>query len=380
MNEKKGNMQGHLLDTVLWLPVLLIPAVYLLLLYLTDDEASEQSAWDAVDFLMPFLIVFIIHDRLLLKFLFLKGRHWAYCLSVALLLAGFLLLNPRPDKHEARHRHTADAVMREGFRRPPSAEKPPEGSPPRPQGRDGKGRRRRKMPDPLPMDFITAVLLIGSNLAVALFIRYSQERRRNTELENSKLHQELNYLKAQINPHFFMNMLNNIHGMVEIDAGKAQEMIMQLSRLMRYVLYEGSQPLTPLREEIKFISNYVELMAKRYSSKKVNIELRLPQQPTEGISIPPLLFIVLIENAFKHGISYRERSDFLISLELRDGRVVLVCRNRRFKHGREQKNGGGIGLANLRKRLQLLYGDKHILIIDELEETYTATLIIPYSR
>ncbi len=400
--ETKGNIQWRLLDTVLWLPVLLIPAVYLLLLYLTDDDASEQGAWETIEFLMPFLIVFIIHDRLLLKFLFLKGRLWAYWLSVAALLTGFLILDPTPDRRNPRPRHT---VNRMGERRhdptmtaprPPEAAPPKRESPPKhatgdmrpkrkPDGkqlhkRGDKDRRRHGAPAPLPMDFITAALLIGSNLAVVLFMRYSQERRRNTELENSKLQQELDYLKAQINPHFFMNVLNNIHGMVEIDPTKAQEMIMQLSRLMRHVLYEGSQPLTPLNQEINFINNYVELMSRRYSKKKVDIELHLPQRATEGIMIPPLLFIVLIENAFKHGISYREQSKFYISLELQAENIVFICRNRRLTSSREQDDKGGIGLANLRKRLQLLYGNNHRLTINEEKETYTATLIIPYNR
>ena len=400
--ETKGNIQWRLLDTVLWLPVLLIPAVYLLLLYLTDDDASEQGAWETIEFLMPFLIVFIIHDRLLLKFLFLKGRLWAYWLSVAALLTGFLILDPTPDRRNPRPRHTVNRMEERRHAPTMTAPRPPEAAPPKresppqhaqgdmrpkrkangkqPHKRGDKDRRRHGAPAPLPMDFITAALLIGSNLAVVLFMRYSQERRRNTELENSKLQQELDYLKAQINPHFFMNVLNNIHGMVEIDPTKAQEMIMQLSRLMRHVLYEGSQPLTPLNQEIIFINNYVELMSRRYSKKKVDIELHLPQRATEGIMIPPLLFIVLIENAFKHGISYREQSKFYISLELQAENIVFICRNRRLTSSREQDDKGGIGLANLRKRLQLLYGNNHRLTINEEEDTYTATLIIPYNR
>ncbi len=380
MTTKREKIQGRLLYIILWLPVLLIPAMYLMLLYLTGSDTSEQGAWDTVDFLMPFLIVFIIHDRLLLKYLFLQGRFWAYGLSVVVLLTGFLMLNQSPDHKENKGEGRPPALTERRETPPPmprnGMERDGEPSPPRTK----KHKGRRNMPDPEVMDFITAALLLGSNLAVALFIRYSQEKRRNAELENSKLHQELEYLKAQINPHFFMNMLNNIHGMVEIDTTKAQEMIMQLSHLMRYVLYEGSRQFTPLNEEVKFISNYVELMSKRYSSRKVDMELHLPQQPVDGIEIPPLLFIVLIENAFKHGVSYREQSSFFISMQLKDGRVVFVCRNRRFKHKEGTKKPGGIGLANLRKRLQLLYGDNHTLIIEELENTYTATLIIPYKK
>lgn len=205
------------------------------------------------------------------------------------------------------------------------------------------------------------------------------EKERNVELERNRLQQELGYLKAQLNPHFFMNMLNNIHGMVEINPSTAQEMIVELSRLMRYVLYEGAKEYIPLSTETDFITTYVALMRKRYSNKKVSISLHLPQQ-TAKIQLPPLLFVVLIENAFKHGISYLRHSSFDMNMDVTNGHIRFHCRNSRGASPKNiQRKNGGIGLENLRKRLELLYGHDYSLEIDDKKEnTYEVTLTIPY--
>lgn len=105
--------------------------------------------------------------------------------------------------------------------------------------------------------------MLGFDIAIVLLSRSQEEEERRRRTDAAHKEQELEHLKAQLNPHFFMNMLNNIHGMVDIDSQMAQDMIMELSRLMRYVLYEGAKPYTTLQQEKEFISNYVELMRKR---------------------------------------------------------------------------------------------------------------------
>lgn len=124
-----------------------------------------------------------------------------------------------------------------------------------------------------------------------------------------------------------MNMLNNIHGMVEMDPARAQVMIMELSKLMRYVLYEGANPRTLLSRETDFIASYVELMRKRYSSWKVRISLEQPERNREHVFLPPLLFISVIENAFKHGISYQSPSFVEIRLCMEKDTLRLDCVN-----------------------------------------------------
>ena len=287
----------------------------------------------------------------------MKNRLRHYFIAVICLLGVFVTLNNLPIIH--------------GFRPAPP-----------PKGRQHNEKQHAKNgPAPLAMDFCISLLLIGSNLSVALFVKYIREKERNADFERNRLQQELEYLKAQLNPHFFMNMLNNIHGMVEINPPKAQEMIVELSQLMRYILYEGAKEYIPLATETDFIAAYVTLMRKRYSNKRVCINLRMPSlSQTNGILLPPLLFIVIIENAFKHGISYLQPSLFDIAMDVQDGHIYFhCCNNRSVPPESVPKKNEGIGLLNLRKRLTLLYGQNYLLEIDDKKkETYAVTLTIPY--
>ena len=233
------------------------------------------------------------------------------------------------------------------------------------------------MLNPLLLDLVIATLMLGFDLAISLFSRYQEEQEKARRLEAAHLRHELEHLKAQVNPHFFMNMLNNIHGMVEMDPAKAQVMIMELSKLMRYVLYEGAQQRTLLYKETDFIASYVELMRKRYSSRKVRISLELPEDNRERVILPPLLFISIIENAFKHGISYQSPSFVEIRLYMEKETLRLDCVNSIHRRPGKESGTGGVGLANLRQRLQLLYGNGFRLDITEKDEIYHVNLTIP---
>ena len=124
---------------------------------------------------------------------------------------------------------------------------------------------------------LLALLTLGVNVAVSMAFTYNRQQADKMDLENYRLQEELKYLKQQISPHFFMNVLNNIHEMTEEDVGKAQEMILELSRLMRYVLYESENGSTTLAAEAQFISSYVSLMKRRYLEDVVKVSLELPQ-------------------------------------------------------------------------------------------------------
>lgn len=147
-----------------------------------------------------------------------------------------------------------------------------------------------ELPGVWAIDVVIAILMLGFDLGIVLLSRYQQEQERERQLEALHLQHELEYLKAQISPHFFMNMLNNIHGMVELNPVQAQAMIMELSKLMRYVLYEGSRPYTTLLKETEFITSYVELMRERYSSKKYVSSCMFPMRFL-NISVYLLFFL-----------------------------------------------------------------------------------------
>ena len=352
-------------------------------------KAGTAVLWDGVLHawagILPFFLLFLLH-RLPVRRLFMRRHIRVYLLSVAGLLCLFGLYRHYWSEEIPR----ASSVQE--HRIPPHGQ-PPGGRPfpgrddaergqdatpaPRPLRPAGHGPHG-EVPMPLLLDFVIAVLMLGFDLAIALLARYQEEQEKARRLEAAHLRNELEHLKAQVNPHFFMNMLSNIHGMVEKNPARAQVMIMELANLMRYVLYEGAKPRTPLYKEIDFIASYVELMRKRYSSQKVRISLELPEGNREHVFLPPLLFIGVIENAFKHGISYQSPSFVEIRLYMEKDTLHLDCVN--SIHRRPPKDGhtGGVGLANLRQRLQLLYGDGFMLDITEKDgRTYHVNLIIP---
>lgn len=207
---------------------------------------------------------------------------------------------------------------------------------------------------------------------------YTVEAERK-ELERSRSEAELQNLKSQLNPHFLFNTLNNIYSLIAISQDRAQEVVHDLSRLLRYVLYDSSQPLVTLDKELDFIRNYVELMRIRQPGH-VTVETSLSAE-TPLTEIAPLLFISLIENAFKHGVSNNKPSFIQIDIHQEGKEVVCVIVNSYFpKDIDRDKSGSGIGLSNLQKRLDLLYPGGHELHCGREGENYRAYLSIDVTK
>lgn len=222
--------------------------------------------------------------------------------------------------------------------------------------------------------YVMAFLILAFNASMRLFFRSLKRDDKVKELEKQHLKSELEYLKYQINPHFFMNTLNNIHALIDIDKGKAQETILELSKMMRYVLYEAYNNLVPLEREVIFLQNYIELMRLRYTDI-VRVNMNVPSVVPK-VEIPPLLFITFVENAFKHGVSYRRESLIDISIEMIDNRVNFTCINTLNKE-KSETDKSGIGIENAKKRLGLLYGSDYTLNIECKENSFYVNLIIP---
>lgn len=236
------------------------------------------------------------------------------------------------------------------------------------------GWRRPLFMSPSFFDIMTALLLLGLNAAIKFLFKSIRDERRLKDLEKQTYETELAYLKHQINPHFFMNTLNNIHALIDIDKEKAQKTVLELSKIMRYVLYESSFPAVALEKEIRFMENYIELMKIRYT-KQVDIKISLPEQ-IPNIQVPPLLFISFLENAFKHGISYKKASFIHLYMTTKDDELQFLLINSKSD---SQINDKGIGLENTKKRLHLLYNDNYTLNIEDNDEDYRVLLIIPFS-
>ena len=193
-------------------------------------------------------------------------------------------------------------------------------------------------------------------------------------LQSDKTAAELALLKSQINPHFFFNTLNNLHALALEQSKETPEVICQLSDMMRYTIYEGKKDWVRVSEEAAYLQNYIELHEIR-QHQKVNITF--DEDITAGVMVSPLLFIPLLENAFKHGAE-RLLSDAFIDIQLKatHEQIYFQIRNNFDPTETTVKTSGGIGLSNLRRRLELVYPDQHQLDIHQEDNTYTATLTI----
>jgi len=220
---------------------------------------------------------------------------------------------------------------------------------------------------------VVLILMCGMNLGIKLYFRTRNDHKKLQALEKENLEQQLEYLKYQINPHFFMNTLNNIHALVDIDPEKAKGTILELSKMMRFVLYEGDKKGVPLSKEFEFISTYIQLMKLRYTDK-VKISVNLPTEAPDK-TVPPLMLISFIENAFKHGISYQHESFIDIKVSISNDRLHFTCRNSKADKPNEEK--GGVGLQNVKQRLNLLYDNNYTLKIQDESDVYSVDLTIP---
>lgn len=195
------------------------------------------------------------------------------------------------------------------------------------------------------------------SVAIKSTKRYLKTEAERKEAINVKLKSELQHLHYQLQPHFFFNSLNNIYAMVDISPDQAKTSIHSLSKLMRYMLYETDVESILLSKEIDFMKKYIDLMKLRVSDKTV-VNYSFPIQET-GVKIAPLLFISLIENAFKHGVSASKDSLITIDMTYEEDTVKFIIENDNFPKHTNDKSGSGIGLQNLVKRLELLYPQKH---------------------
>lgn len=214
-----------------------------------------------------------------------------------------------------------------------------------------------------------AIIILLLSLPVVLALQWSRQNNRIMALEKEKARAELDLLKQQLNPHFFFNTLNNLYALSLTQSRQTSESILQLSELTRYVLYKTKEPAVTVQEEIKYLEDYMQLQQIRLK-RKPDIQFIQKVSP-DTPRIAPLLLIVLVENAFKHGIEPAEQAAFLhISLHTNTNRLSLTCTNS-FE---ERSTTAGIGLANMQRRLALLYPGKHVLKTAAENHTFKAEL------
>lgn len=235
---------------------------------------------------------------------------------------------------------------------------------------------------PIPLHFIVvgnaiaAYMFIGFDTAISVSGKWIRDSQHHQKIERENLASQIAVLQHQISPHFFMNTLNNIHALVDLDPERAKESCIRLSRMMRYMLYDSHNGLTSLTREIDFIASFLDLMRLRYDDKVV-IEFDYPEHAPSG-AIPSFLFLPFIENAFKHGIRHREESYIKAKMALVGERIHFDCTNS-VAHAKTKnlEKSSGIGLTNLQQRLVLLYGENHALNTTQSGTSFQVHMEIP---
>lgn len=227
----------------------------------------------------------------------------------------------------------------------------------------------------LARDLISYVLMIGLVTALRLSERLQKSEEALKEAESARVKAELANLRSQINPHFLLNTLNNIYALTAIDTDKAQKTIQELSHLLRYILYDNLSDKVSLMKEVEFLKTYIQLMSIRLP-KRVKLTTEFNLSENSATEIAPLIFISLIENAFKHSVS--SNGDGFIDILFVEGEheISLSINNSNHAKAEEDKSGHGVGLEQVRRRLELLYPNRYDWDITENNEIYSTTLIL----
>jgi hypothetical protein len=414
LKHKFSIRQETVIYAFLWFLLFAIPlmAEWLSIHSGEDDEFSLHVVLRAWRGLLPFFLLFLVHNWLLAPLVVHQRRTGRYLLGVALLVLVFILyqcsnLSPHPnDKFGPPRFEPIDKEIRsnDGFR-PKSPQKRHSDKGSDVFGADNQRDhhpkhhghlQQRHPPGPKPITnernilaVIVLISMLGMNLGIKYYYRQRDNDEKLRELERQNLEHQLLYLRHQVNPHFLMNTLNNIHALIDIDTEKAQVAVVELSRLMRYALYDAERQSVSIQKEVDFLGNFLALMRIRLDNQ-VDIRFDVPS-PLPCAFVPPLLFISFVENAFKHGISYRHPSFVHIHFEIENRRITFSCINSRVDA--DTTNGvsdsttssattpeqtpGGLGLRNVRQRLDLLFPSDYQLDIQENAATYAVRLEIP---
>ena len=336
---KSGNRRNLIINTtqlLVWVGVFLIPALVTGTMTGSVDQAMKVFLAGAM-LLLPAFVIYGLNYYLLVPKLLHGGRAGWFYLINGTIIGGWLLV---------------DFL----FKRP--VEFPPEVV----EQFGQRGVRTMYVGSIIARVFIQCLLIL---LAVGL---------RHIMRANETVVAELSWLKAQLNPHFLFNTLNNISSLTQIDPDKAQESIGQLSDLLRYALYDSEAEKVPLAAEVEFMDNYVDLMALRCNElTTVTKDLQVPQGHVE---VAPLLVISLIENAFKHGINARYPSFVKVSMRMEGEQLLFRCENSLFEKQGSDHIGSGIGLENMKRRLELLYPGRYTYSQQSDTDTYRVEVTI----
>jgi len=233
-------------------------------------------------------------------------------------------------------------------------------------------RRNRPIADPYNTVLFLLIFTVGT--CISVIQRWLKTEQNRKETENEKLNTELSFLKSQVNPHFFFNTLNNIYSLAVVRSEKTAPAVMKLSSIMRYILTETQRDLVPLRNEVDFINNFIDLQKVRLTDK---VTLHFSAEgDIDNLLIAPLLFIPFVENAFKYGVSTKEASSITITIKTEGNTILFTAVNHIVPSENNLMENTGIGINNVKRRLELMYPGKHQLSTTEKDNYYTVHLEI----
>ena len=339
------------------------------ILFNPDDTLEWNKIFRRWRNFSPYLGLFLINHYILLPRLLFSNKKLLYVGMVILLIGSIVFFEQRNRPSPKKSFPIAKRAERP---HPPAGPPPGQG----PKRRPGPGPREPGLfsyfpPSLNPILLSLFVLVFGTGFRSTF--RWAQTAHDHTLLEKENVKHRLSMLKNQVSPHFFMNTLNNVHALIDIDPEQAKGAVIKLSKMMRHLLQEPESGKIALKDELLFLERYVDLMKIRYS-EKVDIQLDFPANIPD-LQIPPLLFTSLIENAFKHGVSYKLDSYIYIRLQIRDDKLGFDIKN--SNHSQVNAENTGIGIQNTKDRLDLLYPGRYVLDIHENEESFQINLSLP---
>ena len=320
-------------------------------------------------FLLEFVLIYYVNSQVLIPQLFFKKRYLLWGACIASIFMAVAVLKP------------VDHLISENVLRNPQGPPPMErfeDGPPRdipehrrpPVGGPGGPGKEREGPVFDILSLVICAMVIAAGLTVKVGERWRLSEQRAARAEADKANAELSFLKAQINPHFLFNTLNNIYSLAVTNNANTADCIMKLSNIMRYVTDEAGEQYVPLQNELDCITNYTDLQRLRLS-RKTSLEYEITGF-VDMQQIAPLILMPFIENTFKHGVSNHDASEIIIRIDIKENSLQFFSQNKIFNGAKEGRNG--IGISNTQKRLVHLYSGAHTLKIDAAGDIYTVWL------
>ena len=325
-------------------------------------------------FFSTYIFIFYLHSWWLIPRLYLKKKFFLYASSLFIMLIAVWLL--KPFDRMISDRRPDDVLMTapgpppppfDDFKRPPPMEQP--GS--KPPGSPMNIRSLQKID---VISIFLYITVLAMSMAIQIRVRLRATEQRALQAEADKAIAELSFLKAQINPHFLFNTLNNIYSLAASKSDNTAESVLKLSNIMRYVTDDVREEFVPLENEVDFIRDYIDLQRLRLGDK-MNVNFNVSGKTT-GKKIAPLILMTFIENVFKYGISNREPSAIEIQLTTDDQSIRFYCSNKLYETQRNAESTG-IGIENTRQRLEHLYAGKYDLSIDKTNGRFSVQLTLP---